>query len=232
MIVVTLDRDVEELKAVQRRVAKRVVVRDEVGEVSCVAGFDAAYGEKTCYGAVVVVDVASLEVLASWTASAPIGVPYVPGFLAFRELPVLRKAWGAYPEDAPGVDALLVDGGGLIHPRRVGSACHAGVELGVPSVGVTKSLLLGEVEEVPSSFGEASPVREGEELLGFALLSSKRATNPIFVSPGHRVTARRSLQLVKRCLSGKRKAPEPIHRAHVLAGRARDQARGREGDAA
>lgn len=160
------------------------------------------------------------QVRRTHTAQVPVDVPYVPGLLAFRELPVLDVLWdGADPD----VDLLLVDGGGLIHPRRIGSASHAGVELDVPAVGVTKSLLLGEVEGDLAEPGEAAPVVDDGELLGHAYWSCPRAKHPIYVSPGHRVTAGTALEVVRRHCSGRQKLPDPLWAAHKAAGRAKQE---------
>lgn len=68
--------------------------------------------------------------------------PYIPGYLAFREVPhyrqLLQRVRGTH--HCPSV--ILVDGSGRLHPRRCGSACHLGVQEHMPTVGVAKNLLL------------------------------------------------------------------------------------------
>ena len=67
--------------------------------------------------------------------------PYVPGFLAFREipslLPLFEKLKAKKPELWP--DVILVDGNGIIHQNRFGLACHLGVLLGTPTIGCGKT---------------------------------------------------------------------------------------------
>lgn len=214
------------LEAKQHRVAAQVVLEDEhPTDPSTVTGFDVAYGEERCYGALARVSLPDLALKAVATASAPIELPYIPGLLAFRELPALDAAWDAAKADGWTPQLLLVDGGGSIHPRRAGSACHAGVRYDVTAVGITKSLLLGEVDGPLKSYGDTAPIRDGDELLGYAYRSSRRATNPIYVSPGHRVMPGAALALAQRCCSGDRKLPEPVHQAHIAAGQARDAAK-------
>lgn len=219
------DRDLKALRAEQARLADEVVLEDELPDaVETVAGFDASYGETTCYGALVLVDVSGLETIETVTATAPIGLPYIPGLLAYRELPALDAVWSTAEERALTPDVLLVDGGGIIHPRRIGSASHAGVRHDVPTVGITKNLLLGEVDEEPAGYGETSAIRDEGELIGYAYRSSRRASTPIYTSPGHRVTPATALSLVEACCTGERKLPEPVHRAHVAATTARKDA--------
>lgn len=218
------DVDLDELKAEQERLAEQVRFEDELpAEVRVVAGFDAAYGEDRVHGALAFVELETLEPVVTVTASAPLELPYIPGLLAYRELPALEAVWDE-ADRLP--DVLLVDGGGRIHPRGFGSACHAGIRFDVPSIGVAKSLLLGEIHGAVSSFEDRAPVRANGQLLGYAYLSSRRAKNPIYVSAGHRVSPETALQLVDRACTGERKLPAPIHRAHVAAGEARDAARG------
>ncbi|KAK9683968.1 hypothetical protein RND81_10G178300 [Saponaria officinalis] len=69
-------------------------------------------------------------------------VPYVPGFLAFREVPVLLKLIEKMKSDAHPFypQLLMVDGNGLLHPRGFGLACHLGVLADLPTIGVGKNL--------------------------------------------------------------------------------------------
>jgi deoxyribonuclease V len=217
-----VDRDLDALRDEQAAIAERVVLEDRFEAVDRVAGFDVAYGDEHCYGALAYLAPGDSEPVEVVVGEAAIELPYIPGLLAYRELPALGAAVEAAGDRWP-PDVRLVDGGGLIHPRRLGSACHAGVRYDVPSVGETTSLLLGEVERAPAEAGEAEPVVETGETIGYAYRSSARA-NPIYVSPGHRVTAATALDLVERCCTG-RKLPAPIQRAHEAAGEARDRAR-------
>lgn len=217
------DVDLDDLKAEQQRLAERVRFQDDLdGPVERIGGFDAAYGDRSVYGALAVLEPDGLETVETVTAPALLELPYIPGLLAYRELPaadaVLERV-----EERP--DVLLVDGGGRIHPRGFGSASHIGVRHGIATVGVTKSLLLGEVEGPVREHGDVAPVRADGVLVGYALLSSRRAKNPIYVSPGHRVGPQTALSLVQRCCTGERKLPEPVQRAHEAAGEARDRAR-------
>lgn len=215
--------DTDELRAEQTRLAEQVVGRDDLPDpVELVGGFDASYDRAgTGYGALVLVQADTLEPVEQHHVQLEVPFPYVPGLLAYRELPLFGELWPRL-ERVP--DVFLVDGGGRIHPRRLGSASHMGLEAGAATIGVTKNLLLGEVDGDVEAYGDTAPIREGEELLGYALLSSQRATRPIYVSPGHRVSAETALGLVERCCTGKHKLPEPLYLADRLAGEAKRSA--------
>ncbi len=210
--------DLDALRRAQIELAGRVRIEDDLPEpVEVIAGFDASYDRAgRGYGALTLLGAGDLEVLELHLTEMSIELPYIPGLLAYREMPLLEALW---PELELDPDVLLVDGGGLIHPRRLGSACHMGVRLDVPAVGVTKSLLLGEVDGTLASHGDQAPIVDDGEVLGYALRSSRRATKPIYVSPGHRVSHETALRLVRTCLTGRHKLPEPIWLADREAGK-------------
>lgn len=212
------DIDLAELRERQRELAENVRIEDEVNDVDVVAGFDVAYEETQGFGALVVMRVDDLTILETVETTTRVPLPYVPGLLAFRELPVLRELWPRL-ESTP--DVLVVDGGGLIHPRRIGSASHAGVELDVAAIGVTKGLLLGEVVGSLDQAGDVAEIVDGDELLGYAYRSCTRpnAKHPVYVSPGHRITAARSLEIVQQLCTGRTKLPKPVHEADRAAAR-------------
>lgn len=215
--------DVDALKAEQRELAARVRFEDDLGPVETLAAFDVAYAGETGVGALVLCD-AGGGVEATLTATVPVEVPYVPGLLAFRELPVLEAVWADLDRE---VDLLLVDGGGKIHPRRIGSAGHAGVVLDVATVGVTKSLLVGEVDGVVDEVGDVAPIRDDGELIGYAYHSCPRAKHPIYISPGHRICAETALEQVAPLCSGRSRLPDPLQTADRVAAEAKAHVDGR-----
>ena len=74
--------------------------------------------------------------------SVNVVVPYIPSFLAFREIAPLQRLVEKQQRQRPDliVSAILVDGNGILHPRRAGLACFLGVRTGIPTIGVGKSL--------------------------------------------------------------------------------------------
>jgi deoxyribonuclease V len=107
--------------------------------------------------------------------------PYVPGLLMLREAePIfytLKMLKNTY-------ELLLIDGHGLLHPRKCGLACYIGVTLDKPTIGVAKSRLCGRVR--PDGFVELDG-----EILGYAI--SKK----LYISVGHRLTLKTAIVLVK-----------------------------------
>lgn len=78
----------------------------------------------------------SLELVEYKVARIATTMPYIPGFLSFRETPALMAAWQQLSHKP---DLLFVDGHGISHPRRLGVASHFGLLVDVPTIGVAKN---------------------------------------------------------------------------------------------
>lgn len=140
----------------------------------------------------------------------PAEFPYIPGLLSFREIPALLEAWKQLRMRP---DAVLVDGQGIAHPRRLGIATHVGLLIDVPTVGVGKSRLTGAHAEVGPLPGDTQPLLDGTEVIG-TVLRTKPKSNPLFISPGNNIDLASSVALVRACLRGYR-LPEPTRLAHM-----------------
>ncbi len=203
--------------ALQLELRDRVRTADRVGEVRLVAGVDVAYprGGRTARGAAVLLDSATLTLQESATAEEPVRFPYVPGLLTFREAPA---ALAALRRLSIPPDLVLVDGHGVAHPRRFGLACFLGLELAVPTIGVGKSLLVGEHPELPAERGARRPIVHEGEVIG-AVVRTRAGVRPVYVSVGHLVTLETAILWVLRC-SPRYRLPEPLRGADALSRRA------------
>ncbi|MCS6779095.1 MAG: deoxyribonuclease V [Geminicoccaceae bacterium] len=201
-------------RALQEELARRVIVADDFAEIRWVGGLDVHYAPRRglAWAAAVVVDATTLELVASALACAPLVFPYVPGLLSFREAPA---ALAALARLRPRPDLVLVDGQGRAHPRRFGLACHIGVLADLPTIGVAKSRLLGEHAAPPEVAGGWVPLYHGEEVIG-AVVRTRVATTPLFVSVGHRISLARAIDWTIRLCAGRR-LPEPIRLADRLS---------------
>ena len=211
------DGDVRAARALQAELAQQVVLRDVFPKpLRRIAGFDVGFEDDgaTTRAAAVLLDADTLEVLDQQVARLPTRMPYIPGLLSFRELPALLDVL-ALLKTAP--DLALIDGQGIAHPRRLGIAAHFGVASGLPALGVAKSLLTGHCDLPGPQPGQAAPITDRGQMLGWALRSKVRC-RPLYISPGHRVCADTALALVQRCLVGYR-LPEPTRLADRLASR-------------
>ena len=206
----------EEARAQQTALQERVSLTDNFGEVQTIAGVDLSFSSdgETGFAVVVVLSFPGFQALETCYAAAPVSMPYVPGLLSFRESPIALEAF-AQIQTAP--DMIFVDGQGQAHPRGFGIACHLGVLLDVPSVGVAKSFLYGHYDRTAALVpGRSVPLldKAGERVIG-SVVQTKPRTNPLFISPGHRISVDSATRLVLDCVRGYR-LPEPTRQAHSL----------------
>ncbi|MFD3582336.1 endonuclease V [Streptomyces sp. NPDC058683] len=201
--------------AVQDELRGRVVL-DEPGPVpgaGHVTGVDVAYDDERdlVAAAAVVLDAATLEPVAEATAVGRVSFPYVPGLLAFREIPTVRAALDALP-CPPGL--VVCDGYGLAHPRRFGLASHLGVLTGLPTIGVAKNPFVFAYDDPDAPRGSRASLLDGTEEVGRAL-RTQDGVKPVFVSVGHRVSLDNACAHTL-ALTPEYRLPETTRRADAL----------------
>jgi len=163
--------------------------------------------------AVVVLRYPELRVVGIKSVAGPLGFPYIPGLLSFREAPLILAAC----EELKLVpDLIIVDGQGIAHPRRMGLASHLGLFLNIPTIGCAKSLLCGGHEVPAEEPGSYAEIIDGGEIIG-AALRTKLGVKPVYVSIGHRLNLESAIHWVLKCCRGYR-LPEPTRLAHLAAG--------------
>jgi deoxyribonuclease V len=192
----------------QAQIPPQVVRHDLLGPLRVVAGADIALKDDQGYAAVILYSFPALEELERASCSGPLKFPYVPGLLAFREIPLLLKAFAKLRHKA---DLILADAHGWAHPRRAGMACHLGLVLDTPTIGCAKSLLIGEYKMPALQRGSKSPLLDGSEKIG-AVVRTRDGVRPVFVSCGHRVSLASAVRLVLACCDGYR-IPKPLRQA-------------------
>lgn len=210
--------DIAVLRDQQRQHAAEVRCQDDfdVMPPRLIGGADVGFeqGGAVTRAALVILEYPSLQVIEHQVARVATTMPYIPGFLSFRETPALQAAWQQLSNHP---DLLFVDGHGVAHPRRLGVASHFGLLVDVPTIGVAKKRLCGKFDPPAAEPGSCQPLMDKDELLGFVLRSKARC-NPLFISPGHRVSHATALEWVQRCLQGYR-LPEPTRWADAVASR-------------
>ncbi len=207
-----------EARRLQGELASRVVGSPalDLARVRHVAGADVSTQEDRAFATVVVLDFPGLSVVEVQGFEAPLDFPYVPGLLAFREIP---SVVGALKKVETEVDALILDAQGLAHPRRMGLASHVGLFLDVPTVGCAKTVLVGEFEEPGPEKGEATDMVHRGEVVGRAVRTRERVS-PVYVSVGNGLDLDSAVGLVLACCT-KYRLPETTRQAHNAANRLR-----------
>jgi deoxyribonuclease V len=202
----------------QDTVARRLRMTPLEGEPELLCGLDVAYRrDGSAQGAAVLLDATTLDTVWEGTYRTPVAFPYIPGYLAFRELPVLLDLWEQAKAEARGAVACFVDGNGRLHPRRAGVASCFGLLAGVPTIGIGKSLLCGRVDADSAQADDTPPVVHAGEVVA-RTVRCRESSRPFYVSVGNGLTLDDALRLARRCLTTHR-LPEPIHRADRLSKR-------------
>jgi len=192
--------DLEKLRDEQLKLAGKVTISDTTS-IKTIAGIDQAVMENKVVSAIVVCD-KELKVKEKKYAVAQARMPYKSGFLFYREGPAAIEAFNALNEKP---DVVIVSSNGILHPRRIGMASQLGVLLDVATIGIAKRLMLGEVQE--------GTIYVDKEARGYEL-KTREHSNPIYMSPGHNISLKTSLETIKKCLKYPHKLPEPLHFAH------------------
>ncbi len=216
--------DFREAVALQRELAGSVQLTDTLPHpLRTVAGVDVSYEKHgdLFFAAVVVLSFPELEPVEEAFAVDRVAFPYIPGLLSFRELPVLLDAFRSL-QTVP--DAVLVDGQGIAHPRRLGIASHLGLWLDLPTVGCAKSRLCGEHPPAGSRRGDRVPLSVAGECVG-TVLTTRDGVKPLYISPGHKTDVAAATALALAC-SRRYRLPEPTRLAHHLTNRLRREAKG------
>ena len=130
--------------------------------------------------------------------------PYLAGFRAYRELPIMTMAFNKLKEKP---DVVLVPAMGITHPR-LGLASHFSLSIGVPTIGISNSVFGCEIK------GEN--IVRNEKKLGKVLIS-KSQSKPMYISPGNLITIKSAYELCKKFINLPHKRPEPLHLAGKYA---------------
>ncbi len=219
----TSSRPLQQLEAIQHELLSRIILKAPRAVPRFVGGLDVSYasisqaGPVEAAAAYVLVDAESGKLEWSLIIRRHVRFPYIPGFLTFRELPLYLELLGEARRLDRMAEVVFVDGNGILHQRRAGIASHTGVAADVPTIGVGKSLLCGQVDLAGMQGNEARPVVYEGRTVAMALKPGPRG-RPIYISPGHLMDVDSSVSLARRLLRNHR-VPEPIYHAHTLSRR-------------
>ncbi|MBX7164727.1 MAG: endonuclease V [Pirellulales bacterium] len=209
-----------QLRKAQEQLRARQALDTWCGQPRQVGGVDVSYRGNLAVAAYTLVDVRSDELLWSTVARRPVEFPYIPGYLSFRELPVLLELLREVQRAGRLAEVLLVDGAGILHPRRMGIAAHLGTLLDWPTIGVAKSLLHGRLHGAPAGGrlvpGRYYAVTIDDEPLGWAVAPRAGDRQPLYLSPGQYVGLDTARRIVAPLLTGRR-LPEPLYWADRLS---------------
>ncbi len=204
----------ERLRAEQDELKTMVTLKDMIpfDKVRTIAGMDASYSYEQGFGAIVVMELNTLEILETKCVKTKIRFPYIPTYLSYHEIPILIKLFEKLSEPP---DILILDGNGVLHPRTLGLAAHAGIILQIPTMGIAKKLLCGDLGLPVDGSDMVLEVLLNGRRIGYGFKPGSVKKNRVYVSPGNNLTFETSINIAKKVC--KTRIPEPIRIAHKLA---------------
>ncbi|EFK56541.1 endonuclease V [Sphingobacterium spiritivorum] len=187
--------------------------RPDAQVIYTIGGADISYnkGSEILYAAIVILNYPDMTLRSYALATGHSSFPYIPGYLAFREVPALLNAWSLLPVRP---DVLVLDGQGILHPRQMGIASHFGVLTGQATIGCAKNSLYGRHADLARFKGSSTPIVDGVKHIGH-LLRTKEAVKPVFISPGYGLSVNKSLEVIRQS-TGRYRIPEPTRLAHNI----------------
>ncbi|MEW9095891.1 MAG: endonuclease V [Clostridiaceae bacterium] len=210
----------EEFFKIQNSLVKNIMLKNSfnIKDIKTCAGVDLVYWMKdeeeyaTC--CIVVIDYNTKRVIEKTYSYGKINEPYIPGCLAFRELPLIIKAVEKLKIEP---DIFIFDGNGYLHFNHMGSATHASFFLNKPTIGVAKSYLKikGTDFEMPKDeIGSYNDIIIDNKVYG-RVLRSRSNVKPIFISCGNYIDLDTSTRIIMNLLNKESRIPIPVRLADL-----------------
>ncbi len=191
-----------------------------LSQVQTVAGVDLAYWKEEdrqeyAVCCIVVIDYHTFEIREKVSYANKIEVSYIPGCLAFREVPLFLET---YKRVTVIPDVIFFDGNGYLHPRHMGLATHAGILIQKATVGVAKSYYkVGDVDFVmPANTAQAFTEIELDGEHYGRVLRTHANVKPIFLSVGNAIDIDTATQMANRLTTKERHVQVPTRLADLM----------------
>lgn len=193
-----------EKRTIQQKLRNQIQIPDHFPEPKMVAGIDLAYFQDQAIAVIVVMDYQTKKVIERVSHQQTVTHEYIPGLLAFRELPILLPAWEKLNFDP---DLVFFDGNGIMHPLRMGLATHASFFLDKPTVGIAKNYFYGKYIMPDEKAGSYQYIRDGKEIIG-AVVRTHDGVKPVYISVGNRIDLESAIRYSLHLVSKESRIPE------------------------
>ena len=141
-----MKKDYTKILELQNELSKKVITHDNLinNNISNVCGIDVSYKDLNAFCSAVIVNKNTLEVIEIVNEKSTVNHPYIPGlFMLIEGKPLLRIIRLLKNQ----FDVLIIDGHGILHPRKCGLASYVGITIDKPTIGVAKNLLCRSILE-------------------------------------------------------------------------------------
>lgn len=210
----------EEFAKIQNNLVEKIELKNkfDTRNIETCAGVDLSYWQynnKEYAGcSIIVINYNTKDILEKTCSYGVVNEPYIPGYLAFRELPLILKAVEKLKIDP---DIFMFDGNGYLHFNHMGIATHASFFLNKPTIGVAKSYLkINNIDfQMPDNeFGKYKDIIINDEVYG-RVLRSRKGIKPIFVSCGNYIDLKTATEIVLNLINKKSRIPIPVRLADL-----------------
>ena len=188
----------------QKEISTKIITYDIFDKIENICGIDVSYKSNVAYCSAVITKT-TFDLIASVNHKYHVQYPYIAGLLFLRESRPLLNTLKLLKNDF-GFDILIIDGHGILHPRKCGLASYVGYVIDKPTIGVAKNLLCGSVRE--DHF-----IEYDRSVLGYRI--KKEGKKPIYVSVGHKISLTKAVQIVKKITKEEERIPEPLRVADI-----------------
>lgn len=209
---------------IQNGLKNRISKENKIKDIKTIAGVDLAYFEvenkEYAVCIIAVIDYVTGDLLGFVNEISEISQKYIPGCLAFREIPIFLKAYYKLKTELNiEPDVYMFDGNGYLHPRNMGLATHAGIVIDKPTFGVAKSYFKVDNTDfiMPENFdGATTNIVVKDEVLGVSYRSHKDV-KPVFISTGNHIDLQTAINITKQMITKESRIPLPTRYADSLA---------------
>lgn len=191
---------------IQKEISRKIITYDTIDKIENICGVDVSYKDNIAYCSAVITSI-TFKLIATVNLKCKVEYPYVPGLFFLRESgPLLDTLALLKNESEFDFDILLIDGHGVLHPRRCGLASYVGYTVDKPTIGIAKNLICGSL--LRDHF-----IEYHGNVLGYNI--KKEGKKPLYISVGHKISLSKSIQIVKDLTKDGERIPEPLRIADV-----------------
>ena len=189
----------------QNEFAKKVITHDypNNNNIRNVCGIDVSYKDLNAFCSAVIVNNNTLEITEIVNEKSIVEYSYIPGLFMLKEAEPLLKILRLLKNP---FDLVLIDGHGILHPRKCGLASYIGIMIDKPTIGVAKKLLCGSILE-------DNYIEYNNTILGYRI--SKNGKKEIYVSVGHKISLETAIDIIKKLTKESEFIPEPLRIADI-----------------
>lgn len=209
----SFDLTVSQMQEIQRELRRKIQETPDINQPKIVCGVDLSYWEDQAVAVITAMDYDTKKIIETITYTDTVSHEYIPGFLAFRELPLFLKAWEQLKLEP---DIVFFDGNGMLHPQRAGLATHASFFIQKPTIGIAKNHFIGTYDPPGETQGSYEYIRDQGEIIG-AVLRTQTGIKPVYVSVGNQINLSNAIDLTMHFVGRHSRIPEITRQPDLLS---------------